>query len=77
MQLSHFFGVFASRVEVDPDGRVGRAELFTMPRIQASSPVGNDALNSSFQMVAGAGFDTEKTSSWDWEEVEVTEPALV
>ena len=52
-----FLRAFTNRVEIDPDRKVGRAELFALPRIQASSPVGNDALNSSFQMVAGAGFE--------------------
>ena len=53
-----FLRAFTNRVEIDPDGKVGYAELFTLPRIKASSPgCGNDALNSSFQMVAGAGFE--------------------
>ena len=56
-----FLRAFTRRVELDPDAGRGRLELYCLPRIQASSPGGNDALNSSFQMVAGARYEQVET----------------
>ena len=53
-----FLRAFIRRVELDPDTGRGRAELYSLPTQTASSAKDtSDAANSSFIMVAGAGFE--------------------
>jgi len=46
---------FVKSVERDPDKHTGRAELFSLPRIEALPPDSDNASNPLFSMVAGAG----------------------
>ncbi len=52
-----FLRAFIRRVELDPETGKGRLEIFSLPRIQALPPDGDNASNSSLILVAGAGFE--------------------
>ena len=55
-----FLRAFVRSVELDPDKGTGRAELFSLPRIEALPPDSDNASNPLFSMVAGARYVAEK-----------------
>ncbi len=52
-----FIRAFVMKVELDPAEGRGRAELLSIPRLTALPLAGDNAAKSSFNMVAGAGFE--------------------
>jgi hypothetical protein len=68
-----FLRTFIRRVELDPTTGTGRAEVYDLPVLSPGVQEKKDSLDgrpSSFQVVAGVGFDTD-SPSWEWEEVEL------
>ncbi|KPL01518.1 MAG: hypothetical protein AMK75_04500, partial [Planctomycetes bacterium SM23_65] len=58
-----FLRAFVKSVELDPEKHTGRAELFSLPRIEALPPDSDNASNPLFSMVAGARYVVEKKIS--------------
>jgi len=60
---------YIGRVEYDPDENRARVGFLRMPARALVSELAPESARIS--MVAGAGFDTDSPSSWDWEDVEL------
>ena len=52
-----FIRAFTKRVELDPEGDRGRAQLYLLPDLAA---IGGESTRSSLSMVAGARYAPEK-----------------